>query len=127
MTFAWGALVSLYRAAMWLGGLWCHQRAERSPHLWGLQLPLCWRCTGIAAGALALFAWLLTKKRLPPLLPCAVLALAMPLDVLQAVVSGGDGDNLRRLLTGILWGVCAPCVTLHVVKSLRERLPVSSL
>jgi len=29
----------------------CHQRASRSFHLWGVQLPVCARCTGLYAAA----------------------------------------------------------------------------
>ena len=34
-----------------IGSLICHQLPERSFHLWGAQLPVCARCTGIYAGA----------------------------------------------------------------------------
>src|SRR5262245_33087060 len=34
-----------------VGGSVCHQRPERSFYLWGRQLPVCARCTGIYAGA----------------------------------------------------------------------------
>ena len=34
-----------------IGSLVCHQRPERSFHLWSTQLPVCARCTGIYAGA----------------------------------------------------------------------------
>ena len=35
-----------------VGGLVCHQRPERSFHLWGAAMPVCARCTGIyVAGA----------------------------------------------------------------------------
>ena len=34
-----------------LGSLICHQRSERSFHVWGVQLPVCARCIGIYAGA----------------------------------------------------------------------------
>ena len=107
---------TLYRALMYLGSWWCHQLPARSPHLFGVQLPLCWRCTGILFGALALTGWLLRRKRLPPLLPCALLSLALPLDVLYNVVTGGDGDNARRLLTGLLWGFCFTSVALQLVR-----------
>jgi uncharacterized membrane protein len=36
-----------------VGSLLCHQRPERSFFLWGRQLPVCARCTGIYLGAAA--------------------------------------------------------------------------
>ena len=110
---------ALYRAVMFAGSLWCHQIPARSPHLWGAQLPLCWRCSGVLIGAVALLVWLLTKKRLPSLTLSLIIALLMPLDVLHAIISGGDGDNARRLVTGILWGVFGTSALLHGVKSAR--------
>lgn len=34
-----------------VGSLVCHQLPERSFHLWGAQLPVCARCTGLYLGA----------------------------------------------------------------------------
>ena len=34
-----------------IGSLVCHQRPERSYHLWTAQMPVCARCAGIYAGA----------------------------------------------------------------------------
>ena len=114
--------MSLYRALMYVGSWWCHQLPARSPHLFGVQMPLCWRCTGILFGALALFCWLVRTKRLPPVLPCVLLALLLPLDVLYNVTTHGDGDNARRLLTGLLWGFCATSVALQLFRLLAARL-----
>jgi uncharacterized membrane protein len=104
----------LYRALMYLGSWFCHQLPTRSPFLYGVQMPLCWRCTGIFFGALALCVRLVMKRRLPPLLPCLLLALLLPLDVLHAVVTHGDGDNARRLVTGLLWGFCGTSAALQL-------------
>ena len=112
---------TIYRLAMLAGSLWCHQRPERSPHLFGVQLPLCWRCSGIFLGALALFCWLLARKRVPPLLACLLLSLPLPLDVLYAILTHGDGDNARRFITGLLWGFCATGAALQLLRLLGAR------
>jgi len=117
-----GAAQSFYRALMWAGGWWCHQLPARSPQAWGVQLPLCWRCTGILFGTLALFGWLLWKKRVPPARLSLALALLLPLDVLHAVVTGGEGNNARRLATGALWGMFASALFLRLVKRAAARL-----
>ena len=101
---------------MWAGSWWCHQLPARSPHVWGVQMPLCWRCTGILFGAIALFGWLLWKKRVPPLGKSVAFALLLPLDVLHAVVTGGEGNNARRLLTGALWGIFGTSLFLRFVR-----------
>ncbi|HEY0174633.1 MAG TPA: DUF2085 domain-containing protein [Pyrinomonadaceae bacterium] len=113
---------TLYRALMYTGGWWCHQLPARSPHLFGAQLPLCWRCTGILLGALALTGWLVRTRKLPPLLLCVPLALLLPLDVLYNVIDGGDGDNARRLVTGLLWGFCATAAALRLIRLVSLRL-----
>jgi hypothetical protein len=38
-------------AAYAAGSIVCHQLPQRSFHLWGVQLPVCARCTGIYIGA----------------------------------------------------------------------------
>jgi uncharacterized membrane protein len=112
---------NFYRAVMWAGHLVCHQMPARSPHLFGVQLPLCWRCTGVALGSLAFLLWLFTKRGLPALWLCVALSLLMPLDVLQAVVTQGNGDNARRLATGTLFGFCATALALHFFTRLASR------
>ena len=107
---------------MYAGSWFCLQLPTHSPHLFGVQMPLCWRCTGILLGALALFFWMLMRKRLPPLALCILLSLLLPLDVLQAVVTHGDGNNARRLVTGLLWGFCSAAATLQLLRLLSLRL-----
>jgi uncharacterized membrane protein len=112
---------SFYRAVMWAGHFVCQQTPARSPHLFGAQLPLCWRCTGIVVGALALVVWLFKTRRLPAPWLSVALALLMPLDVLQAVLTHGEGDNARRLFTGSLWGFFAASLALHFFTFINSR------
>jgi uncharacterized membrane protein len=111
----------IYRALMTAGGWWCHQLPERSPHLFGAQLPLCWRCSGIALGAALFLCWLVAKKRLPPMGLSLLLASALPLDVLLTVLTGGGLDNPRRFLTGLLWGLFGTSAALRLAALLRRR------
>jgi len=46
-TFVHAAALAIYTC----GSIVCHQRPERSFHLWAAQLPVCARCTGIYLGA----------------------------------------------------------------------------
>jgi uncharacterized membrane protein len=113
---------TFYRAVMWAGHFVCQQNPVRSPHLFGAQLPLCWRCTGVVFGALAFVAWLFKARRLPALWLSVALALLMPLDVLQAILTRGEGDNARRLATGALWGFFAASLALHFFTRLNSRV-----
>ncbi|MDT7602582.1 MAG: putative rane protein [Acidobacteriota bacterium] len=120
------AAANFYRAVMWAGHFVCYQNPARSPHLFGAQLPLCWRCTGISLGALAFLVWLLAKRRLPALWLSVALAVLMPLDVLQAIITRGDGDNARRLITGTLWGFFAASLALHFLTFAAARRRIST-
>jgi len=46
---AYGFSAAIYE----VGSLVCHQLSERSFHIWGAQLPVCARCTGLYGGAAA--------------------------------------------------------------------------
>lgn len=97
---------AFYRAAMTIGSAWCHQLPERSPQLFGAQGPLCWRCSGILAGALALVVYLFAARRpVASLVSSAALALLLPLDVLVSALGYHDGENARRFVTGFSWGI----------------------
>jgi uncharacterized membrane protein len=66
-------------AAVYSGaGLICHQRAERSFHLAGVQQPVCARCTGlyVSGAAASLAAWLLWRRPRAPRRIRSVLVLA---------------------------------------------------
>ena len=96
----------------------CHQRPERSPHLWETQLPLCWRCSGILVGLVCFILLLITARRLPPSRFSIAFAALLPLDVMLAVTGVWVGSNAVRFTTGVLWGVCATSLVLRLATHL---------
>ena len=110
----------IYRAAMAAGHLVCHQIAARSPHLFGWQLPLCWRCTGIACGALFFLAAFIARRRTFPLVLSVTLALLMPFDVMVNSLGFDHAANARRLITGLLWGFFALNAALVILRNAQK-------
>ena len=117
---------TIYRILMLLGHVVCHQLPERSPHFFGVKLPLCWRCSGIFIGSLSLLIWLFAVKRLPPWKMALSLALFMPLDVFTAAVGFWGGDNKLRFITGGLWGMFGTSLALFVLPYAIRRIHKAS-
>jgi uncharacterized membrane protein len=104
-------------------GLICHQRAERSFHLAGVQQPVCARCAGLyvsgAAGALA--AWLSSRRPRAPRRTRAVLVLAaLPtlLSVTIELAGLAHPSNVVRAVCALPLGAAAAWV---FVRSLRAE------
>ena len=115
-----GSPASYFALAVYaVGSVICHQRPERSFHLWAAQLPVCARCAGIYAGAafggIAAIAWTesgpaAARQRQAPTSWTARIALLLA--ALPAIVSlayewttGHTPSNTIRALTGVLVGV----------------------
>lgn len=84
----------------------CHQMPERSFFLGSYQFPLCARCTGIMLGrmlAILLFPFVLLPLR-TALILLPVLMLPLPIDGLTQRFTKYRSNNLKRVITGILWG-----------------------
>jgi uncharacterized membrane protein len=109
-----------------LGSAICHQRPERSFHLFGAQLPVCARCVGIYAGA-ALIAVAFpvvsafgrtARVRLRPdttavrwLLAAALLPAALSL--VYEWTTGDVPSNAIRAATGVVLGGASTLVILQ--------------
>ena len=80
----------------------CHQRPERSFFVKGYQMPVCARCEGELKGILAalIAVWFLR----PPYWLMAVMMVPMAADGLIQGLTKYESTNLRRLITGILFG-----------------------
>ena len=80
----------------------CHQRPERSFFVKGYQMPVCARCEGELIGILAalIAVWFFR----PPYWLMAVMMVPMAADGLIQGLTKYESTNLRRLITGILFG-----------------------
>jgi len=102
------AAAFVYRGA----GFICHQRATRSFHLAGVQLPVCARCAGLyMSGAVAaMAAWIVSRR---PAVPAntrrIVLLAAIPTAVSVIVERIGilDPHNSGRFLCALPLGASA--------------------
>jgi uncharacterized membrane protein len=92
------------------GGI-CHQRADRSFHLYGEKMACCHRCFGVYGG-LFLFGllFLAVRSRLQPFRPlrlhlAALLILPLAIDWLVVAAGVWDGTWYLRLATGLLFAL----------------------
>jgi|TARA_Y100001980_G_C14360272_1_gene168406 uncharacterized membrane protein len=92
---------NVYPVALQWGNKTCHQAADRSFHIGVRKFPVCARCTGIYAGALAsvvISFWLQS-----PILFAAML-LPMILDGTIQYFTKYRSTNTRRFVTGAVFG-----------------------
>ena len=80
----------------------CHCREDRSFHIRGRRLPLCARCTGELAGIL--LGLISAPFVLPPVPLALVLMIPLVLDGGLQALTPYESGNLRRLVTGLLFG-----------------------
>ena len=81
----------------------CHCRSDRSFHWKEKQFPVCARCTGELSGILA--GIVTGVFYLFPIFTCLLLLLPLVLDGLIQFLSSYESNNIRRYLTGVLFGL----------------------
>ena len=79
----------------------CHQKIERTYKIFGHPLNICARCTGIYTGVLMVNLIFLVIQ---PSIVLLILSLPLILDGLIQKKTSYVSTNLRRLMTGILFG-----------------------
>jgi uncharacterized membrane protein len=108
-----------------IGSFICHQRPERSFHLFGAQLPVCARCVGIyagatlAAGTAALSAHV--RVRAARTSARALLAAGAVPTCLTLLLEWSDlwaGSNIVRGLAGVCLGLAAAFVVVQAAATL---------
>ena len=80
----------------------CHCRDDRSFHYHGRKFPICARCTGELIGII--IAAVLAFFRLPPAWCAALLLVPLIADGLAQLLTVYESTNIRRMVTGILFG-----------------------
>lgn len=80
----------------------CHCREERSFHYKGEKFPICARCTGELMGMLvSVFSCFFFRL---PLFWAILIMLPMIVDGLVQMFTAYESNNIRRVVTGFLFG-----------------------
>ena len=81
----------------------CHQKPERSFRYHGKQFPLCARCTGELTGILicAILFWFWH----PSLIISVIMMIPMLIDGFTQRLTTYESTNIRRFITGFLFGI----------------------
>ena len=94
----------------------CHQLPERSFFFHGYQFPVCARCTGIIIGYLlaACITPFFNIKGSYLMIMCIPMAVDGGLQQITKYTS----TNVRRIITGILYGFGFLGILIHIIKSI---------
>lgn len=82
----------------------CHARADRSFFFRGRQFPICARCTGELVGMIAGIP-IAVVLGVPQFWYVVLLMIPMLLDGFIQLLTSYESRNIRRLWTGILFGI----------------------
>ena len=105
----------------------CHQIAERSPHLDGVQLAVCHRCYGILTGlAIGPIVALIIRGRGQQYASLLIVASLVPLALDWGLGIVGIWANTAesRLITGAIFGVAAGILVARAMAWYRPSPPL---
>lgn len=92
----------------------CHRMPERSFFIKGYQFPVCARCTGILIGYIIGIIYIIFCNKLGYILEL-ILMLPMLIDGIGQYRGYFVSTNIRRLITGILAGISAICLSRTII------------
>jgi uncharacterized membrane protein len=94
----------IYEAVFTCLGFFCHQLPQRSFFIFGVQFPLCIRCSAMLMGACGAVAYLLLRLRLPSVRFCLVMILPSAVEIAWIGSGLGESTNWIRGTNGLLAG-----------------------
>lgn len=92
----------------------CHRMPERSFFIKGYQFPVCARCTGILIGYIIGIIYIIFCNKLGYILEL-ILMLPILIDGIGQYRGYFVSTNIRRLITGILAGISAICLSRTII------------
>ena len=104
-----------------IGSVVCHQRPERSFHLWLTQLPVCARCTGIYVGAAC--ATFVGRTVARPIKVLALASIPAASTLVYEWTTGYASSNGIRFATGLVLGAVVMAIVLGEVNYTTVRAP----
>jgi uncharacterized membrane protein len=90
----------------------CNFREDRAPHIMGICLPFCWRCTGIIAGSIAFFAFLHEFRIFSNSYLATVMLFPIAVDGIRQYGFKIESNNSVRFITGFLAGLSTGIIKL---------------
>jgi uncharacterized membrane protein len=103
----------------------CHQISERSFHIFGFQLAVCSRCTGIYLGLfigtiLYPLIFSIKRQRIPSFKLFILFSFPMGLDVIGNILNLWISSGIIRFLTGFIFGLLLPFYLIPGIMDLAE-------
>lgn len=83
----------------------CNGISDRAPHFFGICFPLCYRCTFVVLFFIVMLFVFYYKNIKLPLILCILLLIPMIVDGSLQTFFGILSNNLRRSITGGLFGI----------------------
>lgn len=99
----------------------CHQIHERSFSFYNYQFPLCARCTGILFGYFLALILLIVNVKVKFYI-CLFMTVPLVVDGTLQYFLKVMSNNIRRFITGILFGFAIVQIIAHLVYFIKEIL-----
>ncbi len=119
-------LILLFHRLKYIGSIpLCNGIAQRAPHIFGYCFILCWRCTAIYITALLTFIYWHQKKTVleaKKVVYALLLWIPMAIDGGLQTLGVWESTNIRRVVTGGLFGIGFMIVVLYVYQCLEKKI-----